>query len=126
MRLAGPLVQGHAATEREVAFVSVSRAYLLPTEAPVVPGDELLTGSARGATHRAAIVLFPRDSCKTFAIVVRSRALRSVVSLRSTLATDCSVKWVASMGAAFAERRRGTERARRWEPHAARPWRRRA
>ena len=54
MRLAGPLVQGYAATEREVAFVSVSRAYLLPTEAPVVPGDELLTGSARGATHRAA------------------------------------------------------------------------
>ena len=31
----------------------MSRAYLLPTEAPVVPGDELLTGSARGATHRA-------------------------------------------------------------------------
>ena len=36
-------------------------------------------------SRRAAFVLFPRDSCRTFAIVVRSMPRRSVVSWRSGL-----------------------------------------
>ena len=36
-------------------------------------------------SRRAAFVLFPRHSCRTLAIVVRSSALRSVLSLRDGL-----------------------------------------
>ena len=43
-------------------------------------------------SRRAAFVLFPRQSCKTFVIVVRSSALRSVVSLRDDLAAGCSIR----------------------------------
>ena len=50
-------------------------------------------------SRRAAFVLFPRHSCRTFAIVVRSTTLRSVVSLRSDLAPDCRARWLASMSA---------------------------
>ena len=43
-------------------------------------------------SRRAAFVLFPRHSCRTLAIVVRSSALRSVVSLRDDLAAGCSIR----------------------------------
>ena len=53
----------------------------------------------------AALVLFPRDSCKTFAIVVRSTTLRSVVSLRGGLAPDCKAQMVRVDERAFAQNR---------------------
>ena len=50
-------------------------------------------------SRRAAFVLLPRQSLKTFAIVVRSTAPRSVVSSRNRRAPDCRFRWVASMSA---------------------------
>ena len=47
---------------------------------------------------RAAFVLFPRQSFKTFEIVVRWTTLRSVVSSRSDFAPDCRRKWLTSTG----------------------------
>ena len=56
-------------------------------------------------SRRAAFVLFPRQSCRTFAIVVRSTTLRSVVSLRSDLAPDCRRQMVRVDERAFTENR---------------------
>ena len=50
-------------------------------------------------SRRAALVLFPRHSCRTLAIVVCSSALRSVVSLRDDLAAGCRARCSASMSA---------------------------
>lgn len=51
-------------------------------------------GAVCGTTQAAApaFVSFPPHSCRTLAIVLRSSALRSIVSLRDELAPGCGVR----------------------------------
>ena len=97
---------------RRIRFIRFDRCMTSPPHHTARLGDYAVAASSSpylrtrrwscvrdNPSRRAALVLFPRLSCRTLAIVVRSSALRSVVSWRDDLAAGCRARCSASMSA---------------------------
>ena len=95
----------HAHCSRRIRFIRFDRRITLPPHHTALLGDYAVAACSSpylrtrpwscvrdNPSRRAAFVLFPRHSCKTLEIVVRSSALKSVPSLRDDLAAGCRAR----------------------------------